>query len=138
MDIWVWYVLAGLAAGVLSSMFGVGAGILLVPLFSIAFGFGQKDAQGMALAVMVPMALAGAIRYHLNPDIHLNLSVAGIVAIGGVLGAIIGSQIVFGMSNLMLKRLFACFIIVVGIHILVQSFMNHPAKAAPNAEHQTE
>ena len=138
MDIWVWYVLAGIAAGVLSSLFGVGAGILLVPLLSIAFGFGQKDAQGMALAVMVPMALAGAIRYHLNPNIQLNLSVAGIVAIGGVLGAIIGSQIVFGMSNLLLKRMFACFIIVVGINMLVQSFMNHPAKAAPNAEQQME
>jgi uncharacterized membrane protein YfcA len=113
MEMWVWYVLGGLAAGVLSSMFGVGAGILLVPLLSIAFGFGQKSAQGMALAVMVPMALVGAIRYHLNSDIEINFPVAGIVAIGGVIGAMIGSGIVFGIPNVILKRMFACFIIVV-------------------------
>jgi len=138
MEMWIWYVVGGVAAGILSSMFGVGAGILLVPLLSIAFGFGQKSAQGMSLAVMVPMALVGAIRYHLNPDVPLNLPVAGIVAVGGVLGAIIGSKIVFGIPNIILKRMFACFIIIVGINILVKSFLNRPAKEPPNAEHQAE
>jgi uncharacterized membrane protein YfcA len=138
MEIWFWYILGGIAAGILSSMFGVGAGILLVPLLSIAFGFGQKSAQGMALAVMVPMALVGAVRYYLNPDIRLNLPVAGIVAVGGVLGAIIGSKIVFGIPNLILKRMFACFIIIVGINILVKSFVNRPVKEVSNAEHQAE
>jgi len=138
MEMWIWYVVGGVAAGILSSMFGVGAGILLVPLLSIAFGFGQKSAQGMSLAVMVPMALVGAIRYHLNPDVPLNLPVAGIVAVGGVLGAIIGSKIVFGIPNIILKRMFACFIIIVGINILVKSFLNRPAKEPPNAEHQTQ
>ncbi|TWT84078.1 Sulfite exporter TauE/SafE [Planctomycetes bacterium CA13] len=135
---WVWYVLGGIAAGLLSSMFGVGAGILLVPLLSIAFGFGQKDSQGMALAVMVPMAFAGAMRYHFNPDIHLDLSVAAIVAVGGVLGAIVGSQIVFGIPDIVLKRMFACFIIVVGINILVNSCRNRPEGETPSAEHQAE
>jgi len=131
MDMWVWYVLGGIAAGILSSMFGVGAGILLVPLLSIAFGFGQKSAQGMALAVMVPMALAGAIRYHLNPDVSLKIPVVAIIAIGGVLGAIIGSKIVFGIPNIILKRMFACFIIIVGINILVKSFLKPPAETPP-------
>ena len=131
MEMWVWYVIGGIFAGILSSMFGVGAGILLVPLLSIAFGFGQKSAQGMALAVMVPMALAGAIRYHLNPDVSMKIPVVAIIAVGGVLGAIIGSKIVFGIPNIILKRMFACFIIVVGINILVKSFLNPPAKTPP-------
>ncbi len=138
MEMWVWYIIGGIIAGILSSMFGVGAGILLVPLLSLAFGFGQKSAQGMALAVMVPMALAGAIRYHLNPDVPLNLSAVAIIAMGGVLGAIIGSHLVFGIPNIILKRMFACFIIVVGINILVKSFLNRPAKEAPNVEHPAE
>lgn len=127
MELWIWYVLGGVAAGVLSSLFGVGAGILLVPLLSIAFGFGQKSAQGMALAIMVPMALVGAIRYHLNPDISIKLSLVAIVATGGVIGALLGSRLAFAIPNLILKRMFACFIIVVGINILVKSFLK-PAK----------
>jgi uncharacterized membrane protein YfcA len=129
MELWIWYVLAGIAAGIISSMFGVGAGILMVPILALGFGFGQKSAQGMALAIMVPMALAGALRYHLNPDISINLRVAGIVAVGGVLGAVIGSKIVFNIPDMILKRMFACFIILVGINMLVKSFMKPSEKS---------
>ena len=136
MDMWIWYAIGGVAAGLLSSMLGVGAGILLVPMLGIAFGFGQKSAQGMALAVMVPMALVGAIRYHLNPEVPINLSVVGIVAIGAVPGAVIGSKIVFGIPDIVLKRMFACFIIIVGINMLVKSFRKPPPKEPSNVEHQ--
>jgi uncharacterized protein len=122
MEQWYLYILAGTAAGVISSIFGVGAGILLVPLLAISFGFGQKSGQGMALFVMAPMALAGALRYHFNPDVPINLPVVGLVAIGGVIGALIGSHIVFNIPDVVLKRMFACFIILVGINILAKSF----------------
>lgn len=137
MDMWVWYIVGGIAAGVMSSMFGVGAGIILVPMLSLAFGFGQKSAQGMALAIMVPMALAGAVRYHLNPDVPIHLPTAGIISVGAVAGALLGSKIVFNISDLILKRMFACFIIVVGINILVKSFVKRPAKES-HVAHQTK
>jgi uncharacterized membrane protein YfcA len=136
MELWIWYVLAGIAAGIISSMFGVGAGILMVPILALGFGFGQKSAQGMALFIMVPMALAGALRYHLNPDVSINLRVAGIVAVGGVLGAVIGSKIVFNIPDMILKRMFACFIILVGINMLVKSF--HAPRADSIDQHITE
>ncbi|MFO7904310.1 MAG: sulfite exporter TauE/SafE family protein [Pirellulaceae bacterium] len=138
MEMWVWYVLGGVAAGILSSMFGVGAGILLVPMLTLAFGFEQKSAQGMALAIMIPMALTGAIRYKLNPDIPLSAPVVVVMAVGGIGGALIGSKLVFGIPNLVLKRMFACFMILVGINMLVKSIPNPPAKEIPHAEHQTE
>ncbi len=138
MEQWILYILAGIAAGIISSMFGVGAGILIVPVLALGFGFGQKSAQGMALFIMVPMALAGAVRYYLNPNIPINLPVCVLVALGGVAGAIIGSHLVFGISNIVLKRMFACFIILVGINILVKSFLNRPAKEPANVEHQAE
>ena len=134
MEIWYWYVLGGLAAGILSSMFGVGAGILMVPLLSIVWGFGQKSAQGMALAVMVPMALAGAIRYRLNPNVPMNFPIVAVIAVGGVVGALIGSKIVFEIPNYILKRMFACFIIGVGINILVKSFRHPSPNNAPPVE----
>lgn len=134
MEYWYLYILGGIAAGILSSMFGVGAGILVVPMLAIGFGYAQKSAQGMALIIMIPMALAGAIRYKLNPDIPINLPVAGVIAAGAVAGAFIGSRIAFGLSNILLKRMFACFIILVGINILVKSFLgSRPTQAKPES-----
>ncbi|MFW6170139.1 MAG: sulfite exporter TauE/SafE family protein [Planctomycetota bacterium] len=138
MGIWVWYVLGGVAAGTLSSMFGVGAGVLLVPMLTIGFGFEQKVAQGMALAIVVPVAITGAIRYKLNPDIPLSAAVVAVMAMAGVVGALIGSKLVFSIPNLVLKRMFGCFMILVGINMLIKSIPTPPVTEVPHAEHQTE
>ncbi len=62
------FVLLGICAGVLSGALGVGSGILLIPTLVLFCSFEQKSAQGMSLAVMVPMALVGALRYWKNPQ----------------------------------------------------------------------
>jgi len=135
MENWVLYIIAGVAAGIISSMFGVGGGILMVPILVLGFSFGQKSAQGMSLFIMLPMALAGAIRYKLNPDIPINLPVCGMVALGGIAGAMIGTHWVFNIPQAVLKRIFAVFIILTGIHMLVKSFAKPTAKELPQ---QTE
>lgn len=137
MESWFLYILAGVAAGIISATFGVGGGILMVPILAIGFGFGQKSAQGMSLFIMLPMALAGAIRYKLNPSIPINLAVCAMVALGGVAGAMIGTQIVFNIPNVILKRCFAVFIIFTGIHMIVKSFAKptvQPPAARVSAE----
>lgn len=118
MEYWYLFLLAGLLAGIISSLFGVGAGIVMVPILVLGFSLGQKSAQGTALFVMIPMALVGAIRYKLNPEIEVNIGIAGLMAIGGVVGALIGSQLVFNIPNIVLKRMFAIFIILAGLNIL--------------------
>ncbi len=121
MEYWYLFLLAGLVAGIVSSLFGVGAGIVMVPLLTLGFAFGQKSAQGTALMVMIPMVIVGAIRYKLNPDVEINMAVSGLMAIGGVVGAIIGSQLVFNISPIVLKRMFGVFIILAGINILLKT-----------------
>lgn len=138
MDQWVLYIIAGVAAGIISSMFGVGGGILMVPVLVLGFSFGQKSAQGMSLFIMLPMALAGAIRYKLNPDIPVNLAVCGLVALGGIAGAMIGTQLVFNIPEAVLKRIFAVFIIITGIHMIIKTFPKPAAKELPHAENQTQ
>ena len=49
----------GLLAGVLSGLFGVGGGVLLVPAMVIVLGYGQHLAQGTSLLVIIPTAIAG-------------------------------------------------------------------------------
>lgn len=134
MEHWYLFLLAGLVAGIVSSLFGVGAGIVMVPLLTLVFCFGQKNAQGTALMVMIPMVIVGAVRYKLNPDIEINMAVSGLMAIGGVAGAIIGSQLVFNISPIVLKRMFGIFIILAGINILLKT--RKPSVAAPPSTEQ--
>jgi uncharacterized membrane protein YfcA len=94
---WWLYILLGLAGGLFSGTFGVGAGIIVVPVLALVFG--QKSAQGMALAVMVPMALVGAIRYKMNPQIELPLGPVALLACGAVVGAVIGATLAGWMSG---------------------------------------
>ncbi|MCC7300468.1 MAG: sulfite exporter TauE/SafE family protein [Verrucomicrobia bacterium] len=134
MDNWILYIIAGVAAGVISSMFGVGGGILMVPILVLGFSFGQKSAQGMSLFIMLPMALAGAIRYKLNPDIPVNLPVCGIIALGGIAGAMLGTHLVCTIPQTLLKRMFAVFIIITGIHMFVKSFAKPALKEPPTEQ----
>jgi hypothetical protein len=116
---WPYYLLAGLLCGIYSATFGVGSGTILVPILVLIFGFAQKSAQGTCLAVMVPMALAAAIRYKFNPNIDVDLQAAAILAIGGVIGAVIGAGIAGRISDTTLRKMFAVIMIIVAIKMLV-------------------
>lgn len=115
-------VVLGVAAGLLSSMLGIGSGIVLVPALVLIFGFGQKSAQGTALAAMVPMALVGAVRYYHSPDIGIDLWKVVLIAVGAVVGAYVGSSIALRLPALTLRRIFACFMMLVAVKMMVATF----------------
>ncbi len=135
MEHWYLFILAGLCAGMVSSLFGVGAGIVMVPLLVMGFGLAQKSAQGTALVVMIPMALVGAIRYKLNPEIEVSLPVSALMGLGGVVGALIGSQLVFSIPSLVLKRMFAVFIIIAGLNMFIKTLKKSAKPIDPSLSH---
>ena len=114
--------LLGVAAGILSALLGVGSGILLVPAMVLLFGLSQKSAQGTALAVMVPMALIGFLSYRSNPEIEINLSQVILLALGAVSGALIGYAIVARLPNEVLRRIFAVFLLIVAVRMLLPNW----------------
>ncbi len=77
----------GLAAGLLSGLFGVGGGTVIVPLLVLALGFDQRLAAGTSLAAIVPTATVGVVSYALHD------SVAWIPALLLAAGAVVGAQI---------------------------------------------
>ncbi len=116
-----WWVLllVGVCAGVLSGMLGLGSGTLIIPALVLILALPQKSAQGMCLAAMVPMALVGAIRYKMNPEIEVSMLRVALLAAGGVAGAFVGVEIATRLSGTVLRKIFACFIIAVGLRILL-------------------
>ncbi len=130
MESWCLFILAGLICGIFSATFGVGAGIIMIPALVILFSLPQKSAQGTCLAVMVPMALVGALRYKLNPQIELDIGVIGLLSIGAVAGAWIGAGIAGWLPASVLRKLFALVMIVAAIKMLTTP----PTPKTPKAE----
>ncbi len=137
MDLWWAYVLVGLVCGTFSATFGVGSGIILVPALVLIFSFPQKGAQGICLAAMVPMALAGALRYKLNPRIEVDMLAVGLISVGGVVGAMVGASLASWAPGAVLRKLFAIIMIVAATRMLLtpqsakrlQNVQAHPQAA---------
>ena len=117
---WVFIVL-GLCAGVLSGALGLGSGIILIPILVLLCGFGQKNAQGMALAVMVPMALLGALRYWKNPQIEMNGMVIALIICGALVGVLVGTELASRLPSHILRKAFAIFLVIAAVRIFISS-----------------
>ena len=117
---WPLLVVIGAFVGILSGSLGVGSGIVLIPALIYLVGLQQKTAQGMSLLIMVPMTLMAASRYYMNRSVHVNIWVAAIVAISAVVGAYFGSGIAFTLPSELLRKIFAGFIVLAGILMLVK------------------
>lgn len=116
---WWIFVLLGICAGTLSGLLGLGSGIIFVPTLVLLCGFAQKNAQGMALAVMVPMALVGALRYWKNPEIEMNAAVIGLIILGALVGALLGTELAARLPGHILRKIFAVVLIIVAVKMLM-------------------
>ncbi|MGH3072276.1 MAG: TSUP family transporter [Gaiellaceae bacterium] len=79
----------GLVAGFFSALFGVGGGIVIVPLLILALGFGGRVATGTSLAAIGITALAGTILYAFEG--HVDVAHAALVGLPAAGGAVAGT-----------------------------------------------
>ena len=118
---WWVFVVLGVCAGILSGALGLGSGIILVPTLVLLCGFGQKSAQGMALAVMVPMALVGALRYWKNPEIEINAVVVGLIICGALAGTLAGTELASRLPSHILRKIFSAVLVIVAVKMFMTS-----------------
>lgn len=105
--------LLGVVAGLLSGMFGIGGGIVIVPALSVIFGFSLQKAIGTSLAVLVlPVSFFAVLAYYRAG--LLQLSTAALIAIGLVGGGIAGAQVALNLPGGVLQRLYGLFLIYMG------------------------
>ena len=107
----------GLLAGVLSGLFGVGGGALLVPAMVIVLGYGQHLAQGTSLLVIIPTAIAGTLANRRSGLIDPRQAAA--VAVGGMIGAVIGGRAALVVDDRSLRLLFVVYLLVIGLLLLL-------------------
>jgi uncharacterized membrane protein YfcA len=110
-------VVVGLAAGVLSSMVGIGGGIVIVPCLTILFGLNQKTAQGTTLALLsLPVSLAATYSYYKSG--HVDWRIALVLAIGFVVGGFFGGKFAVNVPQAIIKKGFAILMIIIAFKFL--------------------
>jgi uncharacterized protein len=109
--------LLGVSAGILSGMFGIGGGLVIVPVLILLFGFDPKTAVGTSLfALLLPTGLLGALEYWRRGEMK---PLDGfLIALGLFSGAYFGARLTASMSASTMKRAYAVFLIVVAIYFL--------------------
>ena len=114
------YVLAavlGLGAGVMAGAFGVGGGILFVPVL-VALGRSQLHAEATSLLAILPTVAAGAWRQ--NRYGNVRWQAAAVVGVASVAGVEVGVEIAHAISGVALRRLFALLIIAVAVNLVTR------------------
>ena len=107
----------GVAAGFFGALFGVGGGILIVPLLVLVLAFDQRRASATSLAAIIISAVVGAATYALHGEVKPGA--AALVGIPAVAGVLIGTAL---QQRIPVQRLtigFAVVLAAVGTRLLV-------------------
>ena len=115
------FVLIGLVAGLLSGVFGIGGGVVIVPALIYLAGFTQHRATGTSLAVLLPpIGFAAMWEYyrHDNVNVSAAMIIAAAVFAGGWLGAIVANRV----SGPDLRLAFGIFVVALGVSLMVGAF----------------
>jgi uncharacterized protein len=123
----------GLVAGVLSGMFGIGGGLVIVPALIVLYGYGIKTATGTSLfALMWPVGLLGVLEYWKRGEMR---PMPGLmIALGLFVGAYFGARLTGAISAATMKRLYGVFLLTVGTYFLYTAGASKtPAKPVEKA-----
>ncbi|KJQ54084.1 sulfite exporter TauE/SafE family protein [Microbacterium sp. SA39] len=114
----------GLLAGLLSGLFGVGGGTVIVPLLVLLLHFDQRLGAGTSLAAIVPTAAVGVVSYAIHGSVAWVPAL--ILAAGSVVGAQIGTRLLPRISQTALRWFFVGFLVIV----IVSLFLVVPPREA--------
>ena len=107
--------------GVCSGLFGVGGGVILVPLLALLFGFEQHQAQGTSLVALVPpTGLLAFINYAQAGAVNW---IVGVLIMPGVfLGGLFGGRIAQKLTPQHMRRVFAAILFALGIWQVISAW----------------
>ena len=109
-------VVIGLLSGSLSGLVGVGGGIIMIPLLISFFGFTQLNAQGTAIAAMLPpIGILAAINYYQEGYVRWEYSL--VIAIAFVVGGFFGSKLSISISQHLVRQIFAIILFIVALKL---------------------
>jgi uncharacterized membrane protein YfcA len=107
----------GLAAGLFSALFGVGGGIVVVPLLILLASYTERPAMATSLAAIGLIALVGSVTYALHGEVKPGA--AAVVGVPAALGAVFGASLQQRLTSRTLSLAFAALLAAIGVWLLV-------------------
>src|SRR3989344_4778174 len=112
------YIFTGIVVGVASVFFGIGGGVIMIPILVYFFGLSQHTAQGTSLAaLLLPVSIFAVLKYHDQNEVKITMAL--FIAIGLLLGAYFGAVAVHQVSDPSLKKLFGLLLLATSLKILL-------------------
>ena len=106
--------LLGLAAGILSGLFGIGGGIVIVPILITVFGFNILNANATSLAAMLlPVGILGVIAYYKAGYIDIKKSL--VISLGLFAVSFLGAEVAVNIKEESLSKLYATFLLYIAV-----------------------
>lgn len=115
---WFFLILTGLAAGIMSGLLGIGGATIVIPILICWFGLSQHLAQGTTLAMMVPPIGILAAWYYWRSG-QVNIGWAALLCLGFVFGGLIGAYFANLLPELILRRLFGLFFLLIALRLII-------------------
>ena len=117
MEIFLYLLIIGLAAGFMGGLVGIGGGVIIVPALVMLLGMSQHEAQGTSLMmILFPVGILGVLNYYKQG--YVDFKYAGLLAIGFFVGSYLGSKFSLSLPQLTVKRIFAVVMMLLAIKIL--------------------
>jgi uncharacterized membrane protein YfcA len=116
---------AGLAAGVLAGLFGVGGGILFVPVLTLGLGLSQLHAEATSLLAIIPTVIAGTWTQQRYGNVRWRGAL--VVGVAAVAGVEVGVRVAESLPEDALRRLFGALTLVVAAQIAWRAWRPKPA-----------
>ena len=114
-------VVLGFGAGILTGIMGVGGGVVMVPMMVLLLGVSQHLAQGISMLVIIPTVMVAILKLR-NSNLF-EYRTALLLAAGSIVGSLLSSNMVQLIDGVILKRIFGVLVVYSSIRMIL------PAKA---------
>ncbi len=112
----------GFITGLASGFFGIGGGFLLVPALFLGANLKMKEAIATSLFIIFLFGMFGLASYLIQGR-EINLLISAVFVVGGSVGGILGAYYAKRLDQVLLRRIFSVFIILIGLAVFVENLI---------------
>lgn len=136
MEVGLFLVVGGIAAGAFGSLLGLGGGLLIVPLLTIGFGLPLREAVGVSLVCVIVTSSASAGVYLQRRQANLRLGM--VLELFTAIGAVVGGAIAFLLDERVLAGIFAAILAYMAVSMLRSARRTAPPPTPDEASAATD
>jgi len=111
-------IILSMAAGIIGSIFGLGGGIIIVPVLTVLYGMEAVDAVAVSLVAIVAISTTGAASVVRNGTANVRVGLR--LEVAAAAGAVVGAIVAMYLQSWMLALCFAAVLIYSAVYMFVR------------------